>query len=168
MGTSAEHTYAVICEDDVDLGLAAYWPFDWDYVMANLPYDWDCVQLSLITSGSVEVTLHPHSINEWSAACYLISRHHAQKLCRLHTAGDRFRLDNGVRPRAAAEYVVFGSGKTYSAALFSYLVDMGSTIHQEHVDRCHRPSRQAVHDWWRTHAHELEPAQFFAFDVHAL
>ena len=42
-------------------------------------------------------------MNDFSTACYIISRHHAEKLIRLHCRGDKYKLDNGVKPRAVAD-----------------------------------------------------------------
>ena len=60
------------------------------------------------------VVLHHYFINDFSAAAYLISRHHASKIMKNHIRGNKFKLSNGIKPRATSEDTIFGSGITYS------------------------------------------------------
>ena len=117
---NTDDDYCLILEDDANLDLARYWNFTWTEFFSLLPYDWDCVQLTTICTGDIHIKLHLKFINDFSAAIYLISRHHAAKLMKNHVRGKKYKLDNGIRPRAVSEDTVLESGKTYTIPLFLY------------------------------------------------
>ena len=110
---NSDDPYCIIAEDDVNLNIAHYWNFTWTEFFGLLPYDWDCVQMTTICTGDIHVKLHLKFINDFSAAFYLISRHHAAKVLRHHMRGDKWKLDNGVRPRAVSEDTVLETGKKF-------------------------------------------------------
>ena len=147
---NTDEPYAVIFEDDVVFETVKYWNFSWKDFVSKLPHDWDCIQMSIISTGDIHVTLHPYFINDFSAAAYLISRHHAAKVLKNHVRGKKYKLDNGVKPRAVSEDTILGSGKTYSIPLFLYRLDLGSAIHPEHIDIFHRGSHNALMNFWQT------------------
>lgn len=162
-----EHTndeYALIFEDDVVLDIAKYWNFTWKDFFSKLPHDWDCVQLTTICTGSIHVRLHHYFINDFSAAAYLITRHHAAKIIKNHIRGDKYKLDNGVKPRAVSEDTIFGSGKTYSIPLFLYRLDLGSAIHPEHIDYYHRGSYNALYEFWQKKGFEMTIDHLMSYD----
>ena len=138
----------LVMEDDCDISTVAHWPFSWRDFQSQLPYDFDVVQLAIINPSSVSVRLHRRFVNDFSTACYIISRHHAEKLIRLHCRGDKYKLDNGVKPRAVADDLIYNSGNTYAIPLFLYKVQLGSSIHPEHVDAIHKASYNALTNWW--------------------
>lgn len=146
---NTDDDYVLIFEDDVVLDIVRYWNFTWKDFFVKLPHDWDCVQLTTICTGNIHVTLHHYFINDFSAAAYLITRHHAAKIIKNHIRGDKFKLDNGVKPRAVSEDTIFGSGKTYSIPLFLYRLDLGSAIHPEHIDIYHKGSHDALLNYWK-------------------
>ena len=156
--------YCLIFEDDVVLDTAKYWNFTWKDFISKLPYDWDCVQLTTICTGNIHVNLHHYFINNFSAAAYLISRHHAAKIIKNHIRGEKFKLDNGVSPRAVSEDTIFGTGKTYSIPLFLYRLDLGSAIHPEHIDIYHRGSHNALMDFWRNQGYEMDLNDLMKYD----
>ena len=145
---TSDSQHALIMEDDIDLELVKFWNFSWNEVMANLPYDWDVVQLAIICTGSIHVKLHRRFVNDFSTACYLINRHHAEKLIKFHVREDKYKLDNGAKPRAVADDLIYNSGVTYAIPLFLYKLEMGSSIHPEHVDAIHKASYNALTNWW--------------------
>ena len=146
---TSDSQYALIMEDDIDLELVKFWNFSWNEVMANLPYDWDVVQLAIICTGSIHVKLHRRFVNDFSTACYLINRHHAEKLIKFHVREDKYKLDNGAKPRAVADDLIYNSGVTYAIPLFLYKLEMGSSIHPEHVDAIHKGNRDGQYNWWQ-------------------
>ena len=146
---TSDSQYALIMEDDIDLELVKFWNFSWNEMMANLPYDWDVVQLAIICTGSIHVKLHRRFVNDFSTACYLINRHHAEKLIKFHVRGDKYKLDNGAKPRAVADDLIYNSGVTYAMPLFLYKLEMGSSIHPEHVDAIHKGNRDGQYNWWQ-------------------
>lgn len=143
-----DEPYAIMMEDDCSLDLVRYWNFTWKDFYGRIPYDWDVVQISIICTGDIHVKIHKRFVNEFSTACYLITRHHAEKLLRLHTRGDKYKLDNGVRPRPVADDLIYNSGNTYSIPLLLYRTELGSSIHPDHVDAFHKGNYNAQFNFW--------------------
>jgi len=156
--------YCMIVEDDVDLSTVKYWNFTWREFVGYLPYDWDCVQMTTITTGDIHVKLHLKFINDFSAAAYLISRHHAAKILRHHIRGDKYKLDNGVVPRAVSEDVILETGKTYTIPLFLYNLDFGSTIHQEHIGVFHQGPHAALTNYWQQQGASVNIGDWMNYD----
>ena len=75
---TSDSPYAVIMEDDCKLDLVKYWNFTWRDLYSKLPYDWDVIQLAIISTGDIHVGLHKRFVNDFSTACYIINRHHAE------------------------------------------------------------------------------------------
>ena len=93
---TSDSPYAIIMEDDCNLELVKNWNFTWNEFFGRIPYDWDVVQIAIICTGDLHVRIHKRFVNEFSTACYLITRHHAEKLMRLHSRKGKYKLDNGV------------------------------------------------------------------------
>ena len=146
---TSDSPYAVIMEDDCSLDLVSYWNFTWSDFYAKVPYDWDVVQIAVICTGDVNIKIHKRFVNEFSTACYIITRHHAEKMMKLHWRGkDKYRLDNGVRPRPVADDLLYNSGNTYTIPLLLYKLDLGSSIHPEHIDVFHKGNFDAQFAYW--------------------
>ena len=143
---------ALIIEDDCDISTASYWPFIWKDFYSKIPYDYDVIQLAVINPMSVYLQLHRRFVNDFSTAAYMITRHHAQKLVNLHCRGDKYKLDNGSKPRAVADDLIYNSGNTFAIPLFLYRIELGSSIHKEHVDVFHKTSYDALWNFWKTQA----------------
>ena len=141
--------YCMIVEDDVNFDLVQFWNFTWKDFFAEVPYDWDCIQLTTICTGDIHVRLHLKFINDFSAAVYLITRHHAAKIMRHHVRGEKYKLDNGVKPRAVSEDVILETGRTYTIPLLLYNLNFGSTIHQEHISVFHKGPHDALLNYWQ-------------------
>ena len=155
---------ALIMEDDIDIDIAKYWNFTWKEFFAKIPYDWDVVQLAIICTGNLHVKLHRRFVNDFSTACYLISRHHAEKLIKHHVRGEKFKLDNGVKPRAVADDLIYNSGVTYAVPLFLYRISLGSSIHPEHVDYFHKASHDGLRNFWEQNGSYLEVDGLMDYD----
>ena len=147
---TSDSPYAIIMEDDCSLDIVRYWNFTWNDAISKVPYDWDVIQLAIICTGDVHVKIHKRFVNEFSTACYVITRHHAEKMIRLHCRGDKYKLDNGVRPRPVADDLLYNSGNTYSIPFLLYKIEMGSSIHPEHVDAFHKGNHNAISGFWQT------------------
>ena len=147
---TSDSPYAIIMEDDCDLSVAKYWNFAWQDFIARVPYAWDVIQLAIICTGDIHVPIHNRFVNDFSTACYVITRHHAEKLLRNHIRGDKYKLDNGVKPRAVADDLVYNSGCTYASPLLLYKTELGSSIHPDHVDIFHKNSYNAIRNFWET------------------
>ena len=81
---NSDAPYAIMIEDDCDLSLVHNWNFTWQDFIARAPYAWDVIQLAIICTGDVTVPIHTRFVNEFSTACYAITRHHAEKLVKFH------------------------------------------------------------------------------------
>lgn len=161
---NSDSPYAVIMEDDCFLDIVRYWNFTWDDFYAALPYDWDVVQLAIISTGDVHVSLHKRFVNNFSTACYIITRHHATKLIKHHVRGEKYKLDNGVKPRPVADDLIYNSGNTYSLPLLLYRIELGSSIHPDHIDAFHRGNHDAQFNYWSQKGSELTIDELMDYD----
>ena len=157
--------YAIFAEDDVSFDTAFFWKFTWDEFIEKLPYDWDVVQLAIINPGVVYASMHARWVNDFSTACYMITRHHAKKLIEHHCVGDKFRLDQGVKPRPVADDLIYNCGRTYAIPLFHYKIELGSSIHPEHIEVFHKGSHQGILQHWKEQLAQMEDqSQLFDYD----
>lgn len=146
---------ALMMEDDCDLSTASHWTFSWKDFYAKVPYDYDVVQLAIINPGSVHINIHKRFVNDFSTAAYIITRHHATKLLKYHVRGEKYKLDNGVKPRAVADDLIYNSGNTYSIPLFHYKIELGSSIHPDHIEIFHRQSHDGILGFWQNESNKL-------------
>ena len=147
---------AIMMEDDCDISTASYWGFTWKDFYAKIPYDYDVIQLAIINPAQITLQLHPRFVNDFSTACYMITRRHAQKLMELHVRGDKYKLDNGVKPRAVADDLIYNSGNTFAIPLFLFRIQLGSSIHAEHLDVFHKSSYDGLWRFWQHDASTME------------
>ena len=146
---TSDSPYAIVMEDDCNLDVVQFWNFAWQDVYAFFPYDWDVVQIAIICTGDLHVKLHKRFVNDFSTACYVISRHHAEKLVRLHCRGDKYKIDQGVKPRPVADDLIYNSGNTFSIPLLMYKIELGSSIHPEHIDVFHKGNHDGLWNYWQ-------------------
>jgi hypothetical protein len=156
--------YAIIMEDDCNLDLVKYWDFTWDDFYSKIPYDWDVVQVAIICTGSLHVKLHKRFVNDFSTACYLITRHHAEKLLKHHVRGDKYKLDNGVKPRPVADDLIYNSGNTYSIPLLLYRIELGSSIHPDHIDAIHKANHDGLLNFWQQTGAQIKISDLMDYD----
>ena len=166
---TSDAPYAIMMEDDCDLDLVRFWNFTWTDFIAYLPYDWDVVQIAIICTGDLHVRLHKRFVNDFSTACYLVTRHHAEKLVRLHCRGgytgeQKYKLDNGCKPRPVADDLIYNSGNTFSIPLLLYKIELGSSIHQEHIDMIHRGNHEALTNFWVTNGSNVNIKEYMDYD----
>ena len=156
--------YCMIVEDDVDFSTVKHWNFTWKEFISLAPYDWDCLQLTTICTGDIHVKLHHKFINDFSAAVYLITRHHAAKVLKNHMRGNKWKLDNGVKPRAVSEDTILETGKTYTIPLFLYNLTLGSTIHAEHIGVFHQGPWTALSNYWQQQGPSVDIRDWMNYD----
>jgi GR25 family glycosyltransferase involved in LPS biosynthesis len=155
---NSDSPYAIFMEDDC-LIISNYWNFTWQEFLSRVPYSWDGLQLSLIVTGDIHVTIHKHQMNEFSTACYAITRRYAKKLIDLHCRDGKYKLDQDIRPRAVADDVLYNAGVVFSVPLFLYNLKLGSTIHEDHVETFHRNSYEGLYNFWSQKGSELSVEQ---------
>lgn len=161
---TSDTPYAIIMEDDCNLDIARYWNFTWADFIARAPYAWDVIQLSIICTGNIVVPIHNRFVNNFSTACYVITRHHARKLIDLHVLEDKYKLDVGVRPRCVADDAIYNSGVTYSCPLLLYNLKLGSNIHPDHIDTFHKSSHDGILDFWSQNGSQITLDQITSYD----
>ena len=147
---------ALMMEDDCDLEVVRHWQFTWRDFYAKVPYDYDVVQLAIINPISIAIRMHRRFVNDFSTACYMITRHHAEKLLRLHERDGKYKLDNGVKPRAVADDLIYNSGNTFAIPLLMYKIELGSSIHGDHLQKFHQTSYDGLWNFWRNSSNQVE------------
>ncbi len=152
---TSDAPYAVIMEDDCNIDIARYWNFTWADFIARAPYAWDVIQLAIICTGDIIVPIHTRFVNDFSTACYVITRHHAEKLIKNHVRGDKYKLDNGVKPRPVADDLIYNSGCTYATPILLYKIELGSSIHPDHIESFHRNSHDGILNFWQQNGAQL-------------
>jgi GR25 family glycosyltransferase involved in LPS biosynthesis len=161
---TSDSPYAIMMEDDCSLDLVRFWNFSWTELVAHLPYDWDVFQIAIICTGDIHVKLHKRFVNNFSTACYLITRHHAEKLLRYHTRGDKYKLDQGVKPRAVADDLIYNSGNTFSMPLLVYKTELGSSIHPDHIGAFHQGNCNALSNYWEQQGAGIDIKEYMNYD----
>jgi len=161
---TSDASHCVVMEDDVDINVAKCWNFTWSQFFARLPYDYDVVQLAVICPGTLHVNLHRRFVNDFSTACYVITRHHAEKIVRFHCRGDKYKLDYQIKPRAVADDLIYNSGNSFAIPLFLYKIELGSSIHPEHIEICHRGAHDGLRNLWETRGSDLEIERLMDYD----
>ena len=123
-------------------------------------------KLRLFHAGDIQVKLHKRFVNEFSTACYIINRHHAEKLINtLILKGDeKYRLDNGVKPRPVADDLILhhNSGNTFSIPLLLYR-ELGSSIHPDHID-AHKGNYSAQLNYWQQNGMHIDIRDYMNYD----
>ena len=155
---------AIIAEDDLELDTVRHWNFTWKDFYSLVPYDYDVVQLAIICTGPLHVALHKRFVNDFSTAAYMITRHHAEKLLKFHVKGDKYKLDQGAKPRAVADDLIYNSGNTFAIPLWLYKIAMGSSIHPEHVDMIHKGNYDGIMDFWNKTGPNLDIRSLMNYD----
>ena len=148
--------YCLVMEDDCDISTMTYWGFTWREFVSSLPYHWDVIQLAVINPIEVNMRLHHRFVNDFSTACYLITRRHAQKLVDMHCRGKYYQLDQDVKPRAVADDLIYNSGLTFAIPLFLYKIELGSSIHDIHVNTFHKSSHDGLWAFWKDSAPSIK------------
>ena len=160
-----EEEYLIVMEDDCDISTAAHWGFTWNDFARKVPYHFDVIQLAVINPTEVHVKLHLRFVNDFSTAAYVIRRHHARKLVGLHCRGDKYKLDQNVKPRAVADDLIYNSGLAFAIPLFLYKIALGSSIHDVHVNTFHKSSHDGLWEFWKKTAPTISNwDQFFDYD----
>ena len=161
---TSDSPYAIMMEDDCSLDLVRFWNFKWNELYAYFPYDYDVVQLAIICTGDIHVRLHKRFVNDFSTACYVISRYHAEKLVRLHCRGDKYKLDQGVKPRPVADDLIYNSGNSFAIPLLVYKFELGSSIHPVHVDAYHKQNYEAQVNYWTQNGANIDIKDYMNYD----
>lgn len=149
---------ALIMEDDCDLSVVKHWPFTWREFYSKVPFDYDVIQLAVINPSSLHIKLHKRFVNDYSTACYMITRHHAKKLIDLCCRSGKYKLDYNAKPRCNSEHLIYESGNSFAIPLLLYSKDELTSMiwSKEHIDTFHVPCRDALWKFWRETSFDIE------------
>ena len=163
---TSDAPYAVMMEDDCSLDLVQTWNFAWKDFMAHVPFDWDVVQIAIICTGDIHVRLHKRFVNDFSTACYIITRRHAERLVEYHCRGDKYKLDQGVKPRPVADDLIYNCGNTFAIPMLVYKTELGASIHPVHVDAFHKQNFEAITNYWEQNGANIDIKDFMDYDAY--
>jgi len=149
---NTDEEYLIVMEDDCDLSTVNHWGFTWKEFFRELPCHYDVIQLAIINPAEVHIRMHHRFVNDFSTACYLIRRSHAERLVKAHCRGEYYKLDQDIKPRAVADDLIYNSGLTFAMPLFLYKIDLGSSIHDIHVNVFHKSSYEGIWQFWKVTA----------------
>ena len=69
-----------------------------------------------------------------------------------------------MKPRPVADDLIYNSGNTFAIPLFMYKVELGSSIHPEHVEVFHKSNHQALWGYWSQQGANMEIAEMMDYD----
>lgn len=131
-----DEEYAFFCEDDLSLETVEYWNFTWEDFINELPKNWEVVQLCLVTYEDIinkvrisdwqfigvdsHLSFRSKTLNDWSAAAYVIKRSYAKKLIDEYYSSEKFTLDiKNTQLGPIVENILFERiGNSYCIPLF--------------------------------------------------
>ena len=83
----------------------------------------------------------------------------------MHCKGEKYKLDQGAKPRAVADDLIYNSGNTFAIPLFLYKLELGSSIHDIHIDVFHKSSYEGIWQFWKAQSQEVDNwDQYFNYD----
>ena len=85
-------------------------------------------------------------------------------MVRLHCRGEKYKLDNGVKPRPVADDLLYNSGNSYAIPLLLYKVELGSAIHPEHMPVFQEPNYKAQLHFWQQQGFQMSIDELMDFD----
>lgn len=147
----SDSEYAIFLEDDVSFETCDYWEFSWLDFLKSVTQKYDILQLAIINNFRVNPRLHLREFLDWSAAAYLIKREYAKKLINSIKVEDKYSL-NKMRHLAVSEGMLYGKALCYSIPLFSYSLDLGSSLNETHVDTVHKRSKEETMEYWQNNS----------------
>ena len=83
---------------------------------------------------------------------------------RISDWSDKYKLDCGVKPRPVADDLIYNSGLTFATPLLLYRIQLGSSIHPEHVDAFHKNSHDGILNFWQQQGPNMTVEDITNFD----
>lgn len=153
---NSDSEYAIVMEDDISFETVKYWQWDWNEFLSKITVDHDMIQLSITNRGSVNTSLHYREFLDCSTLCYLIKRSWAEKLVKRHFINNKIFFHKITPTKIVADGVLYDEAICLSFPLFTTYLKFNSSIHEDHVDKFHRKSRDEVMEFWKTKPVELK------------
>lgn len=148
----SDSEYAIFMEDDVSLETVDFWNFTWKDFFESVTQKYDILQLAIINNFIVNPRLHLREFLDWSAAAYLIKRPYAERLIKKHKHDNKYNLSN-IRYSSISEGVLFNRALCYSIPLFTYSLDLGSSLNEDHVNTVHKSSKEQILKYWKNNSY---------------
>ena len=143
---NSNSSYAIICEDDVDLSTSDSWNFTFQEFLDAIKFKYDIIQMSI--TNPIKIEMHKRKRHkEYSAGCYLITRSHAEYLIDKYLVKDMFQIAGG-RVNIVADELIYYTRMAYSVGLVTYL-NKESNINPDKLNGNHARSIQTTKDYWR-------------------
>ena len=149
--------YALICEDDLSFEYVPYWQKTfWEYIK-SAPRDFSIIQLSLtyayqyMKQHKIETYHHQimkHEPFMYGAVCYLITRNAATLLLQ-KVKKQEYKYDLRTLDVPISDCFMYNTDGVYTIPLFTTNTSFTSTIHNEHIDLIHIPSKKIITDIWK-------------------
>jgi GR25 family glycosyltransferase involved in LPS biosynthesis len=146
---NSDSEYAIIAEDDVSFETTDFWEFTWKNFLSSVNKNYDILQMAIINNFLINPRLHLREFLDWSAAVYLIKRPYAKKLIAKHKIDDKYTFVQESRYKCLSEGVLFGSSLSYSIPLFTYSLDHGSSLNEDHINTIHKNSKNQTLSYWQ-------------------
>lgn len=163
----------IIAEDDLNLSIVKFWPFDWEYFTSHLPCNWDCVQLQVIGQEWVPMGLSVRSRNNHGATAYLINRRYAEKLIGMHYIDNKFTFYNNYGYSKfwpeyhyqSPDFVPYEIGVTYTFPIFITNSTFGSDCYNGMINMMARKSDYLVAKWWKERSSQYSLSDLFSTNM---
>ncbi len=69
-----------------------------------------------------------------------------------------------MNPGDVADDLIYNSGNTFSIPLFLYKIELGSSIHPEHIEIFHRGSHDGLREFWQNRGSDLDVNKITDYD----
>ena len=152
---TSKSDYAIIMEDDLILDTVDNWQWTWNEFLSKIDLDYNMLQLSIIHNDRINTSLHYREFRDSSTACYLIKRSWAEKLVSRYKINNKFIFNKQHKARMVADGLIYHDAICLSFPLFTYSLELGSSINESHIDTIHKKSRNQVLDFWKTKPKDL-------------
>jgi hypothetical protein len=73
-------------------------------------------------------------------------------------------MEEQCKPRPVADDLIYNSGNTYSIPLLLYRIELGSSIHPEHIDAFHRGNYNALSQFWEQNGAGIDIKDYMNYD----
>lgn len=154
---TSDSEYAIVVEDDLSLETVDRWNFIFSDFIKSINKPYDILQLCIIQNHKINTNLHMREKMDWSAACYLIKRDAGRKLINKYFIDNKYVLPQD--RSAVADSIIYSGSKTLSIPLFTYNLELPSSINfefnlsAEQTDKfsTHISSKKQTLEYWSKH-----------------
>ena len=152
--------YCLIAEDDLSFEYISYWKKTfWEYIK-EAPPNFNIIQLTLTYAYAFMMTHKDkfpttHIMTRrlpymYGAGMYLITRKAAKMLLSFILKTNDNIYDLKLIKNTISDCFIYETiNNVYSLPLFTFSTNLGSDIHEEHIDRIHIPCKNIITSIWK-------------------